>query len=421
MRGHEEQAAQKQRAGLPAAVATANWTRWSGYQVVGGHIRPAPGAQLCRYDPWEAYRKARYGSQKRQPAPYESLLELTRPVLRPVTLGLGEFNDPPTLFTAEIPDPAGFEAELLPWMATHGLLGILLHSVSAVFLWPRWELDTAALSLAETAWTKMEPPPGRLYPHQRRFILSGPDWTEITVSGWIESPPRDSEALRGQPVDEELIPPEWVKSGCAVYQPNGSWELQRLETAWARFFPDVPAQERETWAYPLPLSDEFWTLYAEPLNDFLGGAATLRAALEHLKVPPAAPGSDPTRREIKEWYDVEVVKIGVARLNALVAPSRLIVAREDGNVLRQHWSSPSLFGSFALMALQDLTERRRLITCAGVRCGKVFVSSAYQATYCSNACRWVGEKRTQRETKRNSEVKKPGRSRRNGATRTTRA
>jgi hypothetical protein len=46
------------------------------------------------------------------------------------------------------------------------------------------------------------------------------------------------------------------------------------------------------------------------------------------------------------------------------------------------------------MALLDLTERRRVLTCR--TCGRVFVSAAYQALYCSERCRSTAQKRAYR-------------------------
>jgi predicted nucleic acid-binding Zn ribbon protein len=62
---------------------------------------------------------------------------------------------------------------------------------------------------------------------------------------------------------------------------------------------------------------------------------------------------------------------------------------------------PSLMAMFVFMFVQDLIAHKRLITCA--LCGRSSMTSAYQAQYCSQRCRWIAQKRRQRNTKRGSQ------------------
>ena len=39
-------------------VSLGKWWRFSAYEIREGFIRPAPGAKLTVYDPWEEYRQA---------------------------------------------------------------------------------------------------------------------------------------------------------------------------------------------------------------------------------------------------------------------------------------------------------------------------------------------------------------------------
>ncbi len=55
---------------------------------------------------------------------------------------------------------------------------------------------------------------------------------------------------------------------------------ESLSQTWGNFFPDVPEAEKETYLYPLPLSDPFWHLYAERVQDFLAGAVVLAKAVK---------------------------------------------------------------------------------------------------------------------------------------------
>jgi hypothetical protein len=67
----------------------------------------------------------------------------------------------------------------------------------------------------------------------------------------------------------------------------------------------------------------------------------------------------------------------------------------DGEV-EQRVVSPSLLGSLAIMAQQDLASDRRVIRCANARCRLVFVAVGYQTRHCSRQCAFVAEKRAYR-------------------------
>ncbi len=56
-------------------IATGMWWRFERYEIWDGCIRPASGAKLKPYDPWDEYRKA-LGARKQVPTPYESLFSL---------------------------------------------------------------------------------------------------------------------------------------------------------------------------------------------------------------------------------------------------------------------------------------------------------------------------------------------------------
>ena len=69
-----------------------------------------------------------------------------------------------------------------------------------------------------------------------------------------------------------------------------------------------------------------------------------------------------------------------------------------------------LLTSLALMALRDLTERRRVFPCEV--CGKIVTSSGYQTRYCSERCARTAQQRRYREKKRNEENANRGSGRR---------
>ena len=76
--------------------------------------------------------------------------------------------------------------------------------------------------------------------------------------------------------------------------------------------------------------------------------------------------------------------------------SQVLIDEDDG--LRQQWASPWLLASFAEMFIQDVVAGARAQYCEC--CKTLFVSQAYQAVYCSRACRLRQQKRNLRASMR---------------------
>src|SRR5260370_42632092 len=97
---------------------TGKWWRFDGYQIRNDAVRPADGASLEPYDPWDDYQRARL---HRAEPPYQALLALLDHL-------------PPS------PDAALSAAErtaLVNWCAKNGLLGRLPHRAQLLALAPR--------------------------------------------------------------------------------------------------------------------------------------------------------------------------------------------------------------------------------------------------------------------------------------------
>jgi hypothetical protein len=189
----------------------------------------------------------------------------------------------------------------------------------------------------------------------------------------------------------DKTPGDWSRPGVLTQLLDK--EIYRHEgfgPAWHRFFPDVPSNAVETHRYPPPLSDAFWRAYAEPVEDVVKAAVQLRKALALLKDATEAGSQDLGR-----------IRRGMDILHALTRTVRPTLVPSDG-VLRQEWLSTSLLGTLAMMALLDLTEQRRIRTCA--TCGEVFVTKAKEGAYCSVRCRETAQKRRYR-AKKKSKVK----------------
>jgi hypothetical protein len=301
-----------------------NWWRFTRYEVREGIIRPATGTRLQKYDPWA---KGKPGKHNVESTPYRSLLTL-----------VDHFSVP----------------ALVEWCQMHGLLGVLLHRAQTVTLEPQWKESRGVGR-------------GRTEVSQDHFERSHVGWSgsRRTWSG-------PADRLR-----EEVRPAGVLLQGLRRFESVP----EPLSTTWERFFPGVSPKERSTYAYPMPISDQFWRRYGEPLDAFLDAAQALRDALRDTDTIDGKPRTER----------------GLAALNALVAPIGPSIVREDGH-FRQQWRCPSLLASFAMMALLDLTGERRVRACEV--CGSTFVSAVSRARYCSVRCRRRAEQRVYRRRRR---------------------
>lgn len=317
-------------------------------------IRPARGALLEAYDPWKLYLGSRVRGQETLPT-YAKFVNLRNSLSR------------------GIPDA---EAAILNWCSRFGLPGMLPHQIRGITLAPRWRSVSEGDEI--------------IVPSQRHYVRTHHGWAgriaDVQPRTVVHSFNRPE--LNGLAVPREVAPDAWERTR-VLRQPLRSPEhtSESLRETWWKYFPDVPSDEAETYAYPIPLSEEFWRLYAEPYAEFLDGMQYLAEALWCLQQ------HHPRDTSIAE--DARAVSRGVFMLETLLAPATItIVPKPDGR-FAQEWICGSLLSAFALMALQDLTESRRVRECAA-QCGRLFVSQHPAALYCSDACRWKMQKRASR-------------------------
>lgn len=364
MRDSRGQATGVEAFGQPLAT----WVRFDRCQVRDGVIRPAGNARREAYDPWEDYRTARSGwGGGGGPAPYESLLELVWSIrLLPRRAGETVRLEPES------------ERALAEWCAAHGLLGLLSQETEVAHLAPRWtpQPSFAAAGIA-------------LAPVRRTYAWGPAGWHWADDAWWRTRPPALERASKrvGGVVPSELQPELWGEPS-ALCRPlgDGAWVTAPLGAAWGPYFPDVPAAEQDTYAYPLPLGDDFWPAYGEPVEAFLSAAALFSEALQ---------GLDPELRDGEAVVEYARRRAAADRaffsLTAGVHPAFGTTA--DGGYARA-WRAKSLLASYAMMAYLDLTSGKRILACEV--CGKPFVTGAYQARYCSARCRNTAMKRAYR-------------------------
>jgi len=341
----------------PLYEASGPWWRFERYEIHGGYIRPAPGARLREYDPWEQYLKTRRRGGGFLDPPYQSLIGLLENVKGKLAMdGAGRPR------ASLSPESA---ASIGGWCSEHGLLGVLTHQIHLVALAPRWTQfpgDADAVCPSQVV-------------HVRANYASCPFRTEENASGSLVT-----ESVRKRAGDLLLAadrPSDSVPPGVFLNDlTTARWRQEPFGPTWARFFPGVPTSERETHAYPTPLTKAFWAQYAEPVGDFLQAATMFRDVVSRL----AGGGRSMSRK----GRAAELHR-GLETLHGVVAPvSPALAISADGH-LQQRWVGPSLLSAFAMMVVADLGGKYRIYVCDA--CNRPFPSGAYQARYCSLRCR----------------------------------
>ncbi|MCU1338458.1 MAG: hypothetical protein JWO19_4039 [Bryobacterales bacterium] len=318
-----------QTKGRPRALATeGDWWRFSLYEIRDGCIRPADGAKLEWYSPWPGFELSRTQTVGQTPAAtqpnYQSLMKL----VHQLEYLPGETRYPDCLSQKS-------QGLILDWCQRNGLLGVLLSRWEAISLAPRH--DHAARCVQRRYFRGF----GQVIQVQEITIASEDRNATVLIHGL-----------------DDLTPAEEAPS-----------------KTWARFFPSVGFSERDTFAYPQPYTVEFCQLYGERLIDFCNAARLLVGAILHLGRKPPKITGDPKLARHQALDTINLLRRPVASAldfaeNGSVKPSRV---------------APSLLASFADMFAQDLIYGRPTLQCTC--CGTPFVSSAYQARYCSKTCR----------------------------------
>ncbi|MFP5262367.1 MAG: hypothetical protein ACLGJB_10730 [Blastocatellia bacterium] len=370
------------------------WWRFSDYELQDGYISPSPVAEPELYDPWQAYRDSwdndpdsatPWAEKRLQGPPYLSLLALAEGLeIDSDGVKLGKKNTD----------------RLLKWCSEFGLLGILHQRVHMVALAPRWLPENPWKAAVEGKLPR--PKGGLLYPTQFIYyrdnsLLLKMEGTK--VQGWnpgvyrlIEEGQKGKRVgqiydglLSVQPgvlIQEMILTPDSdlprVKVKDTLFQ-------ETFQGTWSNFFPSIPKRQVETYLYPPPVSPPFWEIYSERLWDFFMGVLALRDALICLN----------ESEDRSDERGITHRSRGFRLLNNLVSSSSMVLATDRNGSFRQEWRAASLLGCFAMMALQDLTQQRKVIRCE--KCNRLFVTEAYQARYCSDRCRHTAQKRRYRQ------------------------
>lgn len=321
-----------------------DWWRFELYEIRDGCIQPAEGAKLEWYDPWPDFQGTPNQTVGQSPTVqrgYQSLLKL----VQRLEYVPGKTSYPDCLSQKS-------QALILEWCQEYGLLGVLLS---------RWEYISIAPQRNESGdWM------------QRKYFRG--------FGQVIQTQER-----RGNVEDQT--------AAVLIHGPNDLTLAQESpRETWSRFFPSVPRAEQDTFSYPQPYTPEFCELYGERLSDFCKAARLLTGAISHLgRSQPEIVGDPKLARE--QALDT---------INLFRRPVVSVLDIAENGAVKSRPVAPCLLASFADMFAQDLIYGRTIMQCAC--CGELFVSSAYQAKYCSVACRLRGQKRRLRSQIKQAKV-----------------
>ena len=349
-------------------ILTGSWWKFDRYELRDGMIRPARGAKLSRYDPWEDQNSAAPLQQDRVPA-YRSLLDMVNRL---------RYLESPSPKTRDRQLQPRSEKELLDWCGRYGLLGVLLHDAVQITLAPR-EIKISASERREihTLWRKsgLTDSPPRTKTIQKSYTR--------TTYGWTG---------RGQPIHRkyDLRTPAVLTQnyiGDTLHEQQLFMLHRYFRLATGSDFPEA----WQTFDCPSPLSERFWMLYSERLDDFLERADLLRRAIASMNV-----------RAFPEPTSVEAANLsgGLYYLRGLLAPVGFGYTIDPKSGLRPRLLGGSLLSILAAMALQD-APKGRVLQCEV--CGSLFIAGKRtQTRYCSKRCRATAQKRAVRQREKGS-------------------
>ncbi len=329
------------------------WFRWSRYRLLDGIVAPAPESEPVRFDPWRAW-EANLGKYRTVQQPYLSLLELQRSLkeeeratgTRPSQLQ-GRGPEGPV-----VGPPNSADERILDWCSRHGHVGIFSVMCNLVQL-----TDSRAPDAGIT---------------RTQYVREGDEWhVERTRQfAWFSTPQETEEHLRSR-VKEPSGTFNWFNFGSRAHD-------QRPIEDLGDYFPQT-SDAHDSFVPPLPLSEEFWQSYGEPLWEISRFCDLFARAVDYLKEWNDEAGSDEQQSNAR-------------RASLFLKDLARNVEIDDVDNTRR---SAGLLASHALMFLWDRADGRRCLQC--VRCQDYFVSNDRKARYCSPQCRNIVQSRRHRE------------------------
>jgi hypothetical protein len=144
-----------------------------------------------------------------------------------------------------------------------------------------------------------------------------------------------------------------------------------------------PQCDTDRFECPLPLTEEFWKRYCEPVREIVSIARTFFFV-----------ANNPHSSDALHHLQTFIQPAGVA-----LSPG------PDGRI-EERWQCPSLLSSFGRMLLQDISAGKRMLLCEC--CQQAFVTDNYQSLYCSQRCGYkVRQRRLRAKTSGTNLTKEP--------------
>ena len=173
-----------------------------------------------------------------------------------------------------------------------------------------------------------------------------------------------------------------------------------MGASWVEFFPRLPSAVRSTYQYPPPSSEEFWPLYAEPLDDwvfwlhvFCAWALRLKRVKQKVQIGPSSVFMNESAMFIQELS------------HATSAAAPFLQPNESGDY-DPLWTWPSLLTAVALMIREDLLGKDSAF-CENKLCGRYYVKATARQKYCSFTCKnRTGSRRIQRRLRGKAKEKR---------------
>jgi len=266
--------------------------------------------------------------------------------------------------------------EIVDWCSRFGLLGIMPHKAISVQIPPR---SSSPSGQEPKQYIRVNGQWIDLF-HNIRMdgskLISFYDLADMFQTLLSRAQLRSGKTPDLPKVDELARPSHPIPTMSFIDVDGPSLRTVPVAAVLPTYFPDFK-DVGDRFECPLPLSEAFWRIYSERVDDFLQTAVTFLTAVEPISV----------------WHDIG----SLSRLESFLAPIGVSLSFDSTNQIQEQWVCPSLLSSFGRMAVQDLSAGMRVLRCEC--CGGPFVTSSYQARYCSKTCGWRQRKRRTRTAK----------------------
>jgi hypothetical protein len=374
------------------------------------------GSEVVDVDAAAAHRAARVVG-KGERSPLDELVELIDALDLPD--GAGDGDDYGTVV-----ERCREDGRALQWVNKWGTLGVGIHDVDEIWLWPRRDADGVAIQeryLRRVGlWHRYyeDTPRGERAPLRQNERVGafardrdtrGIEWRALTttLAPFFNEPLDDWRRGIGRPaVEMQELEARNVEVRRAVVEQlsfrrgrcrrapavDGSASLRRR--IGARVYDDV----RDEYPYPVPGSDAWALAYSEGIYDFISRARDVRDAFYGLaNRRPWSALDDAGKKELRRTQAI---------LDDLIAPSQRGVDIDVHGNVRERWRCPTLLATLGLMLRDDAAAGRVGRRCERRSCGRAFAAKPSQR-FCSEACRhasevtrWDQKRRALRRTKR---------------------